>query len=139
MRKSILLILFIAFSFQAQAQENLKELSQMQKVMKVHDEIMEKDMGTTVKLIGKLETLTKSSSSAADYNAAISDLKNANKTMVDWMQGFGQRFSYDEMYKGKTLTAQKKEFLNEEEVKLMAMKKQIETSIKKAQSLLNYN
>jgi len=139
MKKSILLILFILISVQSHAQQQAKELSQMQRVMKVHDAIMEKDMGATVKLIGQLETMAKAAASSAEYESAITDLKDANKTMVDWMQGFGQRFTYNEMYKGKTLTSQKKEQLKEEEVKLMTMKKQIDASIKKAQLLLNYN
>jgi hypothetical protein len=139
MKKSILLILFILISVQSRAQQQAKELSQMQRVMKVHDAIMEKDMGATVKLIGQLETMAKAAASSAEYESAITDLKDANKTMVDWMQGFGQRFTYNEMYKGKTLTSQKKEHLKEEEVKLMTMKKQIDASIKKAQLLLNYN
>lgn len=37
--------------------------------------------------------------------------------MMNWMQGFGERFTADEMMKGKVLSEEKKIWLHEEEKK----------------------
>ena len=118
------------------AQEPTENLSQMERVVKIHDAIMEKDMGKTVYYIGQLENKIKAEGSSAAYEKAIEDLKLANKAMADWMQSFGSRFDADEMYKGKPLTEQKKEWLDEEERKLFEMKGQLESSIEAAAKVL---
>ena len=137
MGKLFVLILMAMPFVNIQAQESENGLTQMQKVVKVHDAIMEKDMGKTVKLINQLETKIKSDGPAEEYEKAIEDLKAANKAMMVWMQGFGTRFEADEMYKNKPLNDQKKEWLNEEEKKLYEMKDLLESSIEAAETLLN--
>ena len=67
-------------------------------------------MGKTIYFIGQLETKAKAEGSSAKYEMAIEDLKLSNKAMVDWMHGFGNRFDADEMYKGKSLSNQKKKW-----------------------------
>ncbi|MEO9512404.1 MAG: hypothetical protein ABJN84_02790 [Flavobacteriaceae bacterium] len=120
-------IIIALVSFQTKAQE----VSQMKLVMDIHDEVMAK-MSTTVKLVHRLSGKTDSS----EYETAINDLKASNKSMVVWMEGFGKRFDADEMMKGKQLTDQKKVWLNEEEVKVKALRDQINSSIERAETLL---
>ena len=67
----------------------------------------------------------------------MKDLQRANKSMMDWMMGFGDRFDSDEILNGKELTAEKQAWLNEEEEKVVALKEQINSSIEKAEALLN--
>ncbi len=130
MKKIITLFLLAMPLIYVQAQE--KDLSQMQRVMKTHDKLT----GKTARLIGQLETRAQNAPSTATYNTAIADLKSANKTMADWMEGFSKRFDADEMHQEKALTQQKQDWLNEEEAKLLAMKEQIDSSIKRANDLL---
>ncbi|MDX1328353.1 MAG: hypothetical protein R3299_11675, partial [Arenibacter sp.] len=57
-------------------------------------------------------------------------------SMMDWMKNFGERFDGDEIMKGKSLTEEKQQWLDEEEVKVKALRDQINTSIKNAEDLL---
>jgi hypothetical protein len=57
--------------------------------------------------------------------------------MMEWMQGFGERFDSDEILKGKPLTDQKKQWLDEEEEKIRALEEQINGSIARARDVLN--
>ncbi|WP_340199665.1 hypothetical protein [Ascidiimonas sp. W6] len=109
--------------------------TQMQQVMAVHDEVMPK-MGTISKLVEELKSKTGDSIKGADYEKAMKDLQNAHKAMMDWMKGFGERFDHEEILKGKPLNDEKKEWLNEEEVKVEAMKEKVNTSIQNAENLL---
>ncbi len=109
--------------------------TQMEKVMAVHDEVMPK-MGTLAKYTAELKAKVDTTEMGQKYEAAMKDLQNANKAMMDWMMGFGDRFDSDEILNGKELTAQKKEWLNEEEEKVEALREQINSSIKRAEELL---
>jgi len=57
-------------------------------------------------------------------------------SMMNWMQGFGERFTADEMMKGKALSAEKKVWLEEEELKIEELRKEIDSSIEEAEKLL---
>jgi hypothetical protein len=59
--------------------------------------------------------------------------------MMDWMQGFGKRFDYEEIMNGKELNAEKKEWLLEEEVKVNELKEKINSSIANAERMLADN
>ncbi len=133
-------ILFIsaAFLFFAACKQEAKEkpsLSAMQNVMAVHDELMPK-MGTIGKLVAELNTKADSTEAGMPYEAAKKDLQTAHKSMMDWMRGFGDRFSPDEIMNGKMLTMEKQQWLAEEEVKIKAVREQFSTSIEKAEKLL---
>ena len=124
------LLLCLVIPVQAQ------EVSKMENVMTIHDEVMNK-MGDVVSLVGKLQRSTIDSSSVGKAKlAAIEDLKTSNKAMVDWMQGFGVRFTADEMMKGKKLSVQKQQWLAEEEIKVVQLRDQVDNSIATAQKLL---
>ena len=55
---------------------------------------------------------------------------------TEWMKGFGDRFESDEIMKGKKLTKEKQRFLDEEEVKVKALRDKMNTSIENAEALL---
>lgn len=105
-----------------------QETSEMQQVME--------KMPGLVKLVNNLQTAAQSSEDKAKYELAIEDLRGANKSMMNWMVGFGERFDADEMMKGKELTAQKKEWLQEEKIKVIALEEEIDGSLKKAAAAL---
>lgn len=110
-------------------------MSKMEEVMVAHDEVMDK-MPQLSRLINKLQTRANASYKKEKYEKAIADLKSANKSMMDWMQAFGQRFEADEMLKGKKLSEQKQKWLLEEEKNVALLKEEIESSIARAEEVL---
>ncbi len=109
--------------------------TQMDQVMMVHDEVMPK-MGALSKLVAELKAKVDTTATGQQYAVAMKDLQDANKAMMDWMMGFGERFDSDEILNGKELTPQKQDWLNEEEEKVTALKEQINSSIERAEALL---
>ena len=110
--------------------------SQMQQVMAVHDEVMPK-MSKLGQLVGKLKPMADSLGMDSPQAKAVRDLQDANKSMMDWMQGIGNRFDADEILKNKALTAEKQKWLDEEEEKVNVAKEKINSSIANAEALLN--
>ncbi len=109
--------------------------SQMKKVMAIHDEVMPQ-MGVMGKLVEELKKKEDSTAVGQEYKKAREELQAANKSMMVWMQEFGNRFDSDEILNGKELNDQKQQWLNEEEQKVQALKEEILTSIEKAETLL---
>ncbi|MFT4831157.1 MAG: hypothetical protein ACI815_000800 [Psychroserpens sp.] len=109
--------------------------TQMKEVMAVHDELMPK-MGKIGRLVGELNKLEDSTEEGQLYTEAKLELQEANKAMMDWMKELGDRFDYEEILKGKELTEQKQEWLNEEEEKVKVLKEKINGSIERAEKLL---
>ena len=134
----ISLLLILLFSTLSFGQEVTATSSQMQKVIKLHDEMMAK-MPQFVPLIGQLESKMDGSEKDELYKITIADLKESNKAMADWMQGFGEKFTADEMYKGATLTDEKKQLLSEEETKVIALGEKIDTSLSNAKVVISGN
>ena len=131
------LILILLFSLSCKQEKKAEEgPTQMEEVMMVHDEVMPK-MGTLSKLVAELKAKVDTTSTGMEYETAMKDLQNSNKLMMDWMMGFGDRFDSDEILNGKELTAQKLEWLDEEQKKVNALKEQINSSIERAEKLLN--
>ncbi|HMB64700.1 MAG TPA: hypothetical protein VKN36_16585 [Eudoraea sp.] len=112
--------------------------SQMNKVMAIHDEVMPK-IGSMGKLVGELSSKEDSTALGLQYKSARRGLQEAHKAMMDWMQGFGNRFDSDEILNGKKLSEQKQVWLNEEEEKVKALRDQINSSIETAETLLESN
>lgn len=112
------------------------EDSQMQKVMAIHDEVMPK-MGTIGKLVGTLKAKVDTTETGRAYEKAMKDLQASHKSMMDWMQGFGNRFDSDEILNGKALSEEKQKWLAEEEEKVKALREQINSSIENAEALLS--
>ena len=132
------LISFLIYSCKEEKKvgEEVRNMTKMEEVMAVHDEVMPK-MSTIGKLVGELKPRVDSTEMGLQYDAAMKDLQDAHKAMMDWMQGFGNHFDSDEILNGKELTEQKKEWLLEEEEKVKALREQINNSIESAQQLLS--
>jgi outer membrane translocation and assembly module TamA len=109
--------------------------SQMQKVLAIHDEVMPK-MGTIGNLISRIDEKIKETDSTEALLNASQDLKYSHKAMMDWMKTFGERFDSDEILKGKALSNEKQKYLDEEEIKVKALRDKINSSINNAQELL---
>ena len=111
---------------------------QMKKVMAIHDEVMPR-MSAMGSMVGELSSKEDSTEIGLQYKAARRDLQDAHKAMMDWMQGFGNRFDTDEIFNAKELTEQKQIWLDEEEEKVKALREQINSSIEKAEKILELN
>ncbi len=111
---------------------------QMKKVMDIHDEVMPK-MSTMGSIVGELSSKEDSTEIGLQYKSARRDLQDAHKAMMDWMQGFGNRFDSDEILNGKELSEQKQIWLDEEEEKVKALREQIYSSIENAEKILELN
>lgn len=138
MKKILIAIVILCAGIIISCKDQKKETeepTQMENVMAVHDEVMPK-MGTLSKLIGELNDIVDSTETGSQYEAAKRDLQASHKSMMEWMQGFGDRFDADEILNGKELSAEKQEWLNEEEEKVNALKKQMNASIEQAEKLL---
>ena len=103
--------------------------------MAVHDDVMPK-MGTVGKLASTLKPMVDSTETGMQYEKAMKDLQKANKSMMEWMQGFGSKFDSDEILNGKELTPEKQNLLNTEEVKVKEVADLINSSIANAEALL---
>lgn len=104
--------------------------------MAIHDEVMPK-MGTLGKLVGQLKPMADSLGAESVEFKAMKDLQEANRSMMDWMQGFGDRFDADEILNGKDLSDEKKKWLLEEEEKVKQVKENINSSIANAEKILS--
>ena len=118
-----------------QDQKSDEGLTKMEEIMAIHDEVMPK-MTTISMLAGKLKPMADTTDTASSYNIALRDLQAAHKSMMDWMQGFGERFDSEEILNGKPLTEEKQQWLEEEKVKVKAMRDQVISSIENAEKLL---
>ncbi|MGJ8737050.1 hypothetical protein D9V96_005885 [Zobellia laminariae] len=118
------------------AQDAAVEPTKMEQVMASHDVVMDK-MPLISKLINQLQTKANASYEKKKYEDAIADLKNANKSMMTWMESFGKRFDADEMLKGKQLNPQKQDWILEEEINVEELDEEINLSIEQAEAVLN--
>ena len=136
------LLIFLAFAGSAigckeaeKKQEEAKEPTQMERVVAIHDEVMPK-MGMIGKLMTQLEPKIDSTETGMKHQKAKEALQDAHDTMMQWMQGFGDRFDSDEVLYGKELTPEKQRWLDEEEVKVKVMRDKVIGSIENAEALL---
>ncbi|MEO9478215.1 MAG: hypothetical protein ABJO28_13225 [Maribacter dokdonensis] len=128
--------IFISFTSCKESKKTETETSKMSEVMAIHDEVMPK-MGTLGKLVGQLKPMADSLGAESVEFKAMKDLQEANRSMMDWMQGFGDRFDADEILNGKDLTDEKKKWLLEEEEKVKQVKENINSSIANAEKILS--
>jgi len=137
MKKALYIFTVVTFLVFTACKESktTQEPSKMEHVMSIHDEVMPK-MGTLGKLVGQLKPMADSLGAESVEAKAMKDLQEANKSMMDWMQGFGDRFDADEIMNGKELSDEKKAWLNEEEEKVQQVKENINSSIERAEEIL---
>lgn len=135
MRKIIVLTAVSLMAFFPSCKEE-KESTQMKEVMAIHDEVMP-EMSKMGSLVGELNSKENDSTDMGrQYKQARQDLQAAHKSMMDWMQNFGNRFDPDEILNGKQLSEQKQQWLDEEEEKVKALREEINSSIANAKELL---
>jgi len=133
---SILICTVLLLSFSCKEEKKAPDGStQMKKVMAIHDEVMPK-MGTIGKLVGELKPKVDSTETGKQYEVAMKELQAANTAMMDWMKEFGDRFDHEEILEGKELSAEKQQWLDEEEEKVKVVKEKINGSIARAEALL---
>ena len=137
MKKFLSIALVVLFTLSSCKEKEKKEEgpTQMETVMAIHDEVMPK-MSTLGKLVGELKSKVDSTEMGQKYETSMKDLQAANKSMMDWMMNFGNRFDSDEILEGKALSEEKQKWLDEEEIKVKDLKDQINSSIEKAEALL---
>ena len=138
MKKHILFTFILLGFFSCKEEkktERLTESSQMKEVMAIHDEVMPK-MGTIGKLVRELKSKVDTTTQGLEYKKAMKELQEGNKAMMDWMQGFGNKFDSDEILYGKALSEQKQKWLNQEEEKVKALRELINKGIENAKALL---
>ena len=128
--------IFISFTSCKESKKTETETSKMSEVMAIHDEVMPK-MGTLGKLVGQLKPMADSLGVESVEFKAMKDLQEANRSMMDWMQGFGDRFDADEILNGNDLSDEKKKWLLEEEEKVKQVKENINSSIANAEKILS--
>ncbi|MEP3372297.1 MAG: hypothetical protein ABJL43_16590 [Maribacter dokdonensis] len=132
----VTIAIFISFTSCKESEKTETETSKMSEVMAIHDEVMPK-MGTLGKLVGQLKPMADSLGVESVEFKAMKDLQEANRSMMDWMQGFGDRFDADEILNGKDLSDEKKKWLLEEEEKVKQVKENINSSIANAEKILS--
>mgnify|MGYP000291459674 CR=1 FL=1 len=133
--KKIIILIALTFSAITISCNSKNESTQMKTVMAVHDEVMP-EMSKMGRLVGELSSKEDSTEIGLEYKKARKDLQEAHKSMMDWMQNFGSRFTSDEILNGAELSDEKQVWLNEEEEKIEEVREQINGSIKKAEELL---
>lgn len=131
----ILLVICLCIFISCKEEKKDNSPTQMEQVMAIHDEVMPK-MNYLGKLVGQLKPMADSLGMESPQAKAMLDLQDANKSMMDWMQGFGTRFEPNEIMEGEELSQEKKQWLNEEEEKIKEVKEKINTSIANAEALL---
>lgn len=136
MRNPIFILLSIGFIILG-CKENKTQSkpNKMAEVVAVHDEVMPR-MSEIGKLVAKLKPMADSTETGLPYLKAMQDLQDAHAAMMDWMKGFGDRFNYEEIMEGKPLNEQKQAWLEEEEIKVIAMRDQVSASIAAAEEIL---
>ncbi|WP_276168274.1 hypothetical protein [Zobellia alginiliquefaciens] len=134
--KNIVVLITFAIATLTFSCNNKADNTQMKTVMAVHDEVMP-EMSKMGKLVGDLSAKENDSTEVGlQYKEARKDLQAAHKSMMDWMQNFGSRFTSDEILNGAELSEEKQVWLNEEEEKVEKLREQINESIKTAEDLL---
>lgn len=130
-----LLLLFISCNQLSKEEQEFDAL--MQNVIDVHDEVMPK-MGEMSSLIKELETKIDSTSQGQSYAKAQQDIKDAYDYMMTWMSNFSDTFPPTDKETKTDLKEISKQMklLKEEEVKVHALRDQINSSIENAKQLL---
>lgn len=128
---TVFCVLFLIFVSACKKDNKTDNRLQMKEVIAVHDALMPK-MG----VIGNLITKLNDSKDSLKNQPVVNELKASHKSMMNWMQSFGERFTYEEILEGKALTDKKQQWLNEEEEKVKTLENNILESIESAKVLI---
>ncbi len=129
--QTIIMLLTLAICTSCKKDNTVDTASKMEKVISTHDALM-----TKMSVIGTLISKLNKSSDSIKNQTAVNELKASHEAMMTWMQGFGERFSYDDITNAQTLSIEKQQWLQEEEEKVNALKRKMEQSIKKAKQII---
>lgn len=110
--------------------------NEMEAVVVVHDELMPK-MTTISRLQEQLSESLPDSIRSEQQQAVIDELEAANDAMMDWMQDFGTAFDFEEINKGKPLTAAKQDSLKNYVLSVADLKTQMLKAIENGQEVFN--
>lgn len=110
--------------------------NEMESVVAVHDELMPK-MTTISRLQEQLSESLPDSIRSEQQQAVIDELEAANNAMMNWMQDFGTAFDFEEINKGKPLTAAKQDSLKKYVLSVAALKTQMLKAIENGQEAFN--
>lgn len=110
--------------------------NEMEAVVAVHDELMPK-MTTISRLQEQLSESLPDSIRSEQQQAVIDELEAANNAMMNWMQDFGTAFDFEEINKGKPLTAAKQDSLKKYVLSVAALKTQMLKAIENGQEAFN--
>lgn len=110
--------------------------NEMEAVVAVHDELMPK-MTTISRLQEQLSESLPDSIRSEQQQAVIDELEAANDAMMDWMQDFGTAFDFEEINKGKPLTAAKQDSLKNYVLSVADLKTQMLKAIENGQEVFN--
>ena len=140
-RSLVLLLVFVIFSSckektEKTSNETTEEVTQMEEIVKVHDELMPK-MSEISLLITQLEERMDSTQADSIRQVVIMDLKSANQAMMTWMMDFGKDYDSEEVMEGKELTPEKEALLDTYTSSVLELKDKMEGAMKRAQALLN--
>ena len=110
--------------------------NEMEAVVAVHDELMPK-MSDISRLQEQITEAVPDSLRTADQQKVLDDLESANTAMMDWMRAFGGAFDFEEINKGKPLTAAKTDSLKKYAQSVEALKEQMLSAIEKGQTVFD--
>ncbi len=116
--------------------ETTEEVTQMEEIVAVHDELMPK-MSEISLLITQLEERMDSTQADSIRQVVVMDLKSANEAMMTWMMDFSKDYDSEEVMEGKELTPEKEALLDTYTSSVMELKDKMEGAMERAQALLN--
>ena len=111
------------------------EITQMQKVVAVHDALMPK-MSTIGQLSGKIQASMDVENPDSTKVRVVDELKTANAAMMDWMKNFGENFTFEEINKGAPLSEEKQELLKSYENSVLQLQKQMNMAIENGKKVM---
>ena len=140
-RSLVLLLVFVIFASckektEKTSNETTEEVTQMEEIVKVHDELMPK-MSEISLLITQLEERMDSTQADSIRQVVVMDLKSANEAMMTWMMDFSKDYDSEEVMEGKELTPEKEALLDTYTSSVMELKDKMEGAMERAQALLN--
>lgn len=140
-RSLILLLVFVVIASckektEKTSNETTEEVTQMEEIVAVHDELMPK-MSEISLLITQLEERMDSTQADSIRQVVVMDLKSANEAMMTWMMDFSKDYDSEEVMEGKELTPEKEALLDTYTSSVMELKDKMEGAMERAQALLN--
>ena len=119
----LLAVLLLGSCKEKQSEEAAEaaEETQMERVMRIHDELMPK-MTRLGQLEGEVRATMDSLQNDTIKLRSIALLKRTNEKMMNWMMEFGEDFDSEQILDGKELTDEQKKLLYDYEVRIKKLR-----------------